>query len=102
MTTIAITGAEGLIGGHLGCYLHGNTDAKVVRGGRSIFSTAESLDDVIVDCDVDGETPTFIDIPTMHTHNLNSTGSTELVTLFWSHEIFNPNGSDTYADMVNR
>ena len=74
----------------------------VVLRGQATIGIRRLFDEAIVDFVVDGETPTFVDIPTMHTHNLTNTGSTELVTLFWSHEIFNPDAPDTYAEMVNR
>jgi len=45
---------------------------------------------------VDGDTPAFVDIPTLHTHNITNTGDGELLTLFWVHEIFDPENTDTY------
>ena len=45
---------------------------------------------------VDGNTPAYIDIPTLHTHNITNTGDQELLTLFWVHEIFDPENTDTY------
>jgi UDP-2-acetamido-2,6-beta-L-arabino-hexul-4-ose reductase len=49
---------------------------------------------------VSGSAPQYIDIPTLHTHNITNTGSSELLTLFWSHEIFDPNHPDTYPEVV--
>lgn len=49
---------------------------------------------------VNGEMPQYIDIPTLHTHNITNIGNGELITLFWSHEIFNPACPDTYAEIV--
>jgi UDP-2-acetamido-2,6-beta-L-arabino-hexul-4-ose reductase len=74
----------------------------VVLRGQATIGIRRLFDDVVIDFSVDGETPTFVDIPTMHTHNLTNTGSTELVTLFWSNEIFDPEAPDTYVEMVNR
>ena len=39
-------------------------------------------------------------MPALHTHNITNTGNSDLVTLFWSHEIFNPNAADTFAESV--
>jgi len=47
-----------------------------------------------------GDRPAFIDIPTLHTHSIENTGSEPLVTLFWAHEIFNSAKPDTYMEMV--
>jgi UDP-2-acetamido-2,6-beta-L-arabino-hexul-4-ose reductase len=41
-----------------------------------------------------------IDIPTLHTHTIQSTSDEELLTLFWSSEIYNPADPDTYAEPV--
>lgn len=51
----------------------------------------------VVTYDVDGSEPCFIDMPTLWTHNITNTGDGELLTLFWAHEIFNPQAPDTYA-----
>ena len=39
-------------------------------------------------------------MPTMHTHNITNVGSGELITLFWSNEIFDPQDPDTYSEQV--
>ena len=49
---------------------------------------------------MDGRSPSYIDIPTLHTHNITNTGSDDLITLFWSHEIFNPEKPETYSEAV--
>lgn len=49
---------------------------------------------------VNGTTPQYIDIPTLHTHNITNTGKDELITLFWSHEIFSPEHPDTFPETV--
>ncbi len=45
---------------------------------------------------VTGDEPSFVDIPTLETHSITNTGNTELLTLFWVHEIFDPEHPDTY------
>lgn len=49
---------------------------------------------------VSGTAPCYIDMPTFHTHDITNTGAGELVTLFWSHEIYDPGQPDTYAEKV--
>jgi UDP-2-acetamido-2,6-beta-L-arabino-hexul-4-ose reductase len=51
--------------------------------------------------DVSGEQPTFVDMPTLHTHNITNTGPSELVTVFWINEIFDPLDADTFAERVS-
>ena len=45
---------------------------------------------------VSGDVPEVVDIPTGYTHSITNTGDTELITLFWADETFNPNDPDTY------
>lgn len=49
---------------------------------------------------VSGEVPAAVDMPTLHTHSIENTGSSPLLTMFWTHEIFDPAKPDTYADPV--
>lgn len=49
---------------------------------------------------VSGAEPCFVDMPTLHTHNITNTGSSELLTLFWSQQIFDPNNPDQYPEIV--
>jgi UDP-2-acetamido-2,6-beta-L-arabino-hexul-4-ose reductase len=49
---------------------------------------------------VSGKTPVAIDMPTLHTHNITNIGDKPVITLFWTHEIFDPEAPDTYADTV--
>jgi len=49
---------------------------------------------------VSGAAPCYIDMPTFHTHDITNTGAGELVTLFWSHDLYDPGQPDTYAEKV--
>ena len=49
---------------------------------------------------VSGSAPGYIDMPTFHTHDITNVGSGELLTLFWSHELFDRHDPDTYSEQV--
>ena len=49
---------------------------------------------------INGHTPSVIDIPIWHVHNITNIGKNDLCTLFWSNEIFDYNNSDTYFEEV--
>ncbi len=49
---------------------------------------------------VSGNEPVYIDMPTFYTHNITNIGSSELLTLFWTNEIFNPQDTDTFMEPV--
>lgn len=47
-----------------------------------------------------GDEPAFVDMPTLWVHNLRNIGDSELVTLFWSNQLLDPNNSDQYPEKV--
>ncbi|MET8201881.1 polysaccharide biosynthesis C-terminal domain-containing protein [Micromonospora taraxaci] len=49
---------------------------------------------------VSGDEPVLVDMPTMWVHKLVNTGPTELVTMFWTNEIFDPDRPDTWPEPV--
>ena len=46
--------------------------------------------------EVSSEKLEVIDIPTGYTHNIINTGQTDMVTIMWANEMFDPNNPDTY------
>lgn len=49
---------------------------------------------------VSGAEPVAIDMPTMHPHSIENVGEDRLLTLFWAHEVFDPEDPDTYSMAV--
>ena len=56
--------------------------------------------DTVINYDLDGREPAFVDMPIWTTHNITNTGNDELVTLFWINEPFNPEDPDTFYEVV--
>ena len=50
--------------------------------------------------ELDGENPSFVDMPVWFTHNITNTGSEDLFTLFWINEFFDPSDPDTFFEKV--
>jgi UDP-2-acetamido-2,6-beta-L-arabino-hexul-4-ose reductase len=50
--------------------------------------------------ELDGEQPSFVDMPVWYTHNITNVGKDELITLFWISEFFNPDDPDTFFEKV--
>ena len=50
---------------------------------------------------VSGERPAFVDMPSMSAHSITNVGQSELLTLFWSNEVFDPRCPDTYPEQVS-
>ena len=73
----------------------------VVLRGRARIALRKLFSNDVVAFDVDGDKPAIVDMPTMWVHNITNTGSNELLTLFWTHRVFDPQAPDTYAERVS-
>ena len=54
----------------------------------------------IISINIDGNAPSFVDIPIWYTHNITNIGEVELYTIFWSNEHFDADDLDTYFEQV--
>ncbi len=50
--------------------------------------------------ELDGNTPSFVDMPIWYTHNITNIGDEELYTIFWINEHYNPEDGDTFFEEV--
>ena len=58
------------------------------------------MSDNILSYVLDGNTPSYIDMPIWYTHNIKNIGSDDLLTMFWVNEHYEDNDSDTYIEKV--
>ena len=72
----------------------------VISGKASIKMRKVNSDEVI-EYTLDGETPSYVDMPVWYTHNITNIGNTELITLFWINEPYDEEDSDTYFMKVD-
>ena len=54
----------------------------------------------VIDYYLDGEEPSFVDMPIWTTHNITNIGDDELLTLFWINEPYDANDPDTFFEEV--
>lgn len=54
----------------------------------------------VINYELNGENPSFVDMPIWTTHNITNIGEEELVTLFWINEPYDPEDADTYFEKV--
>lgn len=73
----------------------------VVLQGEARISLRKIFSEDTITFDVAGENPAIIDMPTMWVHNITNIGDSELLTLFWAHELFDPENPDTFREAVN-
>jgi UDP-2-acetamido-2,6-beta-L-arabino-hexul-4-ose reductase len=72
----------------------------LVIQGEALIRVRKLLTDVVWEYRVSGDAPAPVDMPTLHTHSIENVGETDLLTLFWTHNLFDPANPDTYADKV--
>ncbi len=54
----------------------------------------------ILEYQVNGENLEVVDIPPGYTHNITNTGDTDMVTIMWVSEAFDPEKPDTFYEEV--
>jgi UDP-2-acetamido-2,6-beta-L-arabino-hexul-4-ose reductase len=72
----------------------------IVIKGRAVIELRRIGTNKILHFELNGEQPSFVDMPVWYTHNITNIGDDELITLFWINEFFNPSDPDTYFDKV--
>jgi len=73
----------------------------VVIKGTARISLRKVSSDEVISFDVCGDEPAVIDMPTMWVHNITNIGDEDVITLFWTHTIFDPNAPDTFWEPVS-
>lgn len=75
---------------------HTKNEKFLVVSGEGVirFRALDSED--IIEYHVNGETLQVVDIPTGYTHSIVNVGETDLVTIMWVNECFDPVKPDTY------
>lgn len=71
-----------------------------VISGKALIQLRRIGTEEVIDYYLDGEQPAYVDMPIWYTHNIKNIGDTELVTLFWINEPYNPEDADTYFENV--
>ncbi len=71
----------------------------VIKGKAKISLRKYGTQEVI-DYYLDGDAPAYVDMPVWYVHNITNVGDTELLTLFWINEPYNPEDPDTFFETV--
>ncbi|WP_298418032.1 NAD-dependent epimerase/dehydratase family protein [uncultured Kordia sp.] len=67
-----------------------------VISGKASIQLRKIDSDEVFEYILDGSEPAYVDMPIWYTHNITNIGDTELITLFWINEPYNPEDADTY------
>ena len=71
-----------------------------VLSGEAVIQLRRIDTNEVIEYAVSGDKPSTVDMPIFHTHNITNVGDGELLTLFWTNEIFNPDDPDTFFQPV--
>ena len=68
--------------------------------GKALIELRRIGTDEILSFELDGEYPSFVDMPIWYTHNIKNIGEEDLYTIFWINEHYDANDPDTYFEKV--
>lgn len=84
-----------------GNHWHSTKNEKfIVVSGKARISFRKIGTKEVITYDVSGDKIEVVDIPPGYTHSITNTGETDLVTVMWANEPFDPNNPDTYYEEV--
>lgn len=68
--------------------------------GKALIQMRKIGANKVMDFYLDGDNPSYVDMPIWYTHNIKNIGQEELYTNFWINEFFDPADPDTYWEIV--
>ena len=68
--------------------------------GKALIQLRKIGTDEIFNFELEGNQPSFVDMPVCYTHNIKNIGEDELITVFWINEPFDSKDPDTYFEIV--
>jgi len=81
---------------------HTKNEKFLVVSGQGVIRFRKIGSDEIIEYKVSGDKLEVVDIPTGYTHNITNTGDSDMVTVMWVNEVFDPDHPDTYFESVER
>lgn len=80
---------------------HTKNEKYMVVSGKGLIRFRKHGSREVIEYHVNGDKPEVVDIPTGYVHSLVNEGDTDLVTLIWCNECFNPGKPDTIFEKVD-
>jgi UDP-2-acetamido-2,6-beta-L-arabino-hexul-4-ose reductase len=68
--------------------------------GKALIQLRQIGTNEVMNFELNGNEPSYVDMPIWFTHNIKNTGTEELYTIFWINEFYNPKDPDTYFEAV--
>lgn len=79
---------------------HTKNEKFLVVSGEAIIAFRKLGEEEVIEYHVSGNEMKVVDIPCGYTHNIKNVGDTDLVTVMWANEAFNPDKPDTFFEIV--
>ena len=79
---------------------HTKNEKFLVVSGQGVIRFRKVGTDEVLEYPVSGEKLEVVDIPIGYTHNIENTGTSDMVTVMWANESFDPQNPDTYFEEV--
>lgn len=83
-------------------YHHTKVEKFLVLAGEAEIRFRRIDSEEVITVRVSGKDLRVVDIPPGYTHCIANVGTTDMITLFWASEIFDPANPDTFAEPVTR
>jgi UDP-2-acetamido-2,6-beta-L-arabino-hexul-4-ose reductase len=75
---------------------HTKVEKFIVIEGEALIRFRKTDGSEVLEYPVSGTDLSIVDIPTGYTHSIENIGTTDVITLFWADEVFDPAHTDTY------
>jgi UDP-2-acetamido-2,6-beta-L-arabino-hexul-4-ose reductase len=75
---------------------HTKNEKFLVVSGRGVIRFRKIDEEKVYEYFVSGDKLEVVDIPVGYTHNIENLGDTDMVTVMWVNEVFDPEHPDTY------
>jgi UDP-2-acetamido-2,6-beta-L-arabino-hexul-4-ose reductase len=68
--------------------------------GKAMIQLRQIGTDEVLNFELNGQEPAYVDMPIWYTHNIKNIGNEDLYTIFWINECYDPNDPDTWFENV--
>lgn len=68
--------------------------------GKALIQLRRVGTQEVIDFELNGGEPAYVDMPIWYTHNIKNIGNDDLYTIFWINEPYNQEDPDTYLEVV--
>lgn len=76
---------------------HTKVEKFLVIGGEAVIRLRKIGTEQIIEYRVSGGSPEVVDIPPGYIHSITNMGNSDVISIFWADEVFDPEAADTYC-----